>query len=326
MCVATAPSVDGFTSTGAAIIDRGLKVTLPCPAPVFVIADPVILSNAPADMIASGYGDLMAKVPAGADWLIADALGVEKIHKRVWDMVQVPLKGQLAEPAKLRARDSDVAAAVFDGLVHAGFAMQEYSDSRPASGAEHLMSHVWEMNKCCMVHGKDASHGFKVALGTLTSTAIMEELVKRTKDDMAEAIASHTQETWQARQDEIRKFVKIPSVQDRQIEICSKKFLTGAQLEYRHAMILEKWEDIRCKIKTQLIPFAQLREMFKIAGCPVEPRDICLSLENHRYGIRVSQMMRNRYTVVDLLYETGLLDTMTDVVTDAKSGYFSAWH
>lgn len=325
MCIATAPSVDGFTSNGAAITDRGLKTTLPCPAPVLVVADTDILSNAPIDMIAAGYGDLAAKVPAGADWLIADALGIEKIVESVWDMVQPSLKVAISEPAKLRARDPQAAAAVFTGLIQTGFAMQEYFDSRPASGAEHLMSHVWEMRGSCTVGGKEASHGFKVAIGTLTTTAIMEELLKLSKSDVEKAAASYTPETWEERQKSIAHFVREPSVRNRQIEICRKKFLEGDALAARQSAIAAKWDELRQKIEGQIIPFAKLKEMFQTAGCPTEPSDICLSIENHRYGMRVAQMMRNRYTVVDLLYETGLLDAMIERIIDPAGTYFSAW-
>jgi glycerol-1-phosphate dehydrogenase [NAD(P)+] len=77
MNIATAASMDGYTAFGAAITKEGYKQTMTCPAPRAVVADLEILTHAPADMTASGYGDLLGKVTAGADWLVADALEVE---------------------------------------------------------------------------------------------------------------------------------------------------------------------------------------------------------------------------------------------------------
>ncbi|QTQ12613.1 sn-glycerol-1-phosphate dehydrogenase [Treponema parvum] len=325
MCIATAPSVDGFTSNGASITDKGLKVTLSCPAPLLVIADPDILSDAPMPMIASGYGDLAAKVPAGADWFIADILGIEKIDRKVWEMVQPALKEKLSSPKALKSREPSAIGAVFDGLIHTGFAMQEYFDSRPASGYDHLQSHVWEMNDSCEVDGKAASHGFKVAIGTLSSTACMEEILKLSKEDIKKQVSSYVPQTWDERQASIRQAVKIPSVQDRQIEICSKKFLEGEKLKKRQQEIIEKWDLIKEKIKGQIIPFVELKKMFSEVDCPTEPVMIGLSNEDHIYGMRVAQMMRNRYTVCDLLYETGLLDKFISIVTNPANGYFSSW-
>src|SRR5215210_3194277 len=78
MCVGTAASMDGYTAFSASIEKDGLKQTLSCPAPRAVVADLEVLKHAPEDMTASGYADLLCKVTSGADWLIADALGVEE--------------------------------------------------------------------------------------------------------------------------------------------------------------------------------------------------------------------------------------------------------
>ncbi len=74
LSVATAASMDGYTAFGAAITKDGYKQTMTCPAPRAVLADLEVLAGAPPAMTASGYGDLLGKVTAGADWLVADAL------------------------------------------------------------------------------------------------------------------------------------------------------------------------------------------------------------------------------------------------------------
>lgn len=323
LCVATAPSVDGFTSNGAAITDHGLKITQECPAPVLVMAEPELLAGAPLDMIASGYGDLMAKVPAGADWIIAADLGIEPIDRKVWDMVQPKLKWQLAEPEALHRRCPEAIARVFDGLIHTGFAMQEYFDSRPASGADHLCSHVWEMHHIGYWKGKPASHGFKVALGTLVSTAIMTELLALSADDLRAIIADAPSPTWREREREIRTWVTLsPSVADRQVEICRQKWVEGASLAARRDRALAVWDRLRDEIRAQILPFAEVRKDFVLAGCPVEPGDLAMTRDQFAFGMRVAQMMRRRYTVLDLVYELGLMDRMVETVTGPRSVYF----
>lgn len=58
MTVATATSMDGYTTFGAAITRAGFKQTMACPAPRAVVADVDVLINAPAVMTAWGYKDL----------------------------------------------------------------------------------------------------------------------------------------------------------------------------------------------------------------------------------------------------------------------------
>jgi glycerol-1-phosphate dehydrogenase [NAD(P)+] len=88
LCVSTAASVDGYTAFGAAITKDGFKQTMACPAPRAVVADLDILVTAPAQMTSTGYGDLLGKVTAGADWILADALEIEPIEKQAWSLVQ----------------------------------------------------------------------------------------------------------------------------------------------------------------------------------------------------------------------------------------------
>ena len=92
--------MDGYTAFGASIEKDGLKQTLSCPAPKAVVGDLEILQNAPENMTASGYADLLGKVTSGADWLVADALEVEKIDPTGWSLVQDHLREWTGSPAE----------------------------------------------------------------------------------------------------------------------------------------------------------------------------------------------------------------------------------
>ena len=135
LCVATAASMDGYTAFGASITYNGSKQTFACPAPLAVVADLDVIAGAPGELTASGYADLLAKTTAGADWLIADALGVEPIHREAWDIVQGGLRRAVADPAGAAKGDRAAVRRLAEGLILGGFAMQAAQSSRPASGA-----------------------------------------------------------------------------------------------------------------------------------------------------------------------------------------------
>src|SRR2546422_991202 len=86
--VPTAASMDGYAASGAALREGGFKRTLACPAPVAIVADLDVVARAPAIMSGWGYGDLAGKLVAGADWLVADALGEEAMNPGPFAMVQ----------------------------------------------------------------------------------------------------------------------------------------------------------------------------------------------------------------------------------------------
>ena len=89
MSVATAASMDGYTAYGSSITYQDFKQTFFCPAPKAVIVDLDVIAAAPKGMNASGYADLLAKIPAGADWILADALEIEAITQPAWSIVQI---------------------------------------------------------------------------------------------------------------------------------------------------------------------------------------------------------------------------------------------
>ncbi len=294
-CVPTAPSVDGYTSSGAAMTVDGLKKTLPCPAPQVIVADIDVLHSAPAEMAAAGYADLMAKIPAGAEWLIADTLGIEPIHPETWALVQPNLKQWMLHP-----EDPD---GIFEGLGATGYAMQLYKDSRPASGAEHLCSHVWEME------GVDASHGFKVGLGTVTTTFLLERFFARSASEIAGMMLPPR--TRAERENEVDSLLRRGVYGDAK-PIAMAKFIEGEALQQRRKLVLEKWETLQKRVKKQLLPFEETRRLLQSAGCPVTPRELRISYEEYIHGIRTAQLIRKRYTILDVFDECGVMTQMLE--------------
>ena len=240
-CIPTAPSVDGYTSGGAAMSVNGFKMTVPCPAPAAVVADKSVLLSAPAEMAAAGYGDLAAKIVAGADWLIADALGQDPVKPEIWDIVQKDLRAWLADH-----RDR---MAVFMGLAATGYAMQRCLDSRPASGAEHLCSHIWEMEGLTR-GGEEVSHGFKVAVGSVASLRLMQFFL-RTSPEEARRLAAPLL-TAEERKKEVAALLERGCYGDDPGRIALEKFQAGEAGVSRREAIWAAWDSIREKVERHL--------------------------------------------------------------------------
>ena len=306
LCVATACSVDGYTAFGAAISVNNFKQTLECPAPLAIIADSRVLSSAPQEMTASGYADLLAKIVAGGDWYIADALGETPFDNFAWNIVQKNLRSWVAEPEKLRQNDPERLAALFNGLASTGFAMQYYKESRPASGAEHLFSHVWEMDGV-KKDGVSPSHGFKVAVGTLISTAMMDFAFNvMTKDDFIKSCANAPEISVAQRQAEIDSYLKGTPIYENVCKVCIGKLLTGDALARRRRQIVEKWDYLKEAINKQIFTFQDMKSRLEIMGCPVKASEIGVDKNELFRGITVAAMIRKRYTIMDYLFEAGL--------------------
>jgi glycerol-1-phosphate dehydrogenase [NAD(P)+] len=157
-----------------------------------VLADLDVLGAAPARMTAWGYGDLAGKTVAGADWLLADALGVEALSRRPYDMVQAHLRDWLGAPGRIAAREPEATGDLMAGLLVSGFAMQAHGNSRPASGSDHQFSHLWEMENL-QIGGEPAAHGACVGVGCVAMLAMYEWLLARPDAAFASA-AAHAQD------------------------------------------------------------------------------------------------------------------------------------
>lgn len=163
--VPTAASVDGFVSTVAAMTWHGLKKTLPAAAPIYVLADSDIFTKAPYRLTASGVSDLMGKYTALLDWKVSHLVTGEYFCPKIYSLEFEAVHEVEAELDKIKARDRESTEKLMYALLLSGLAMQMIGNSRPASGAEHHVSHLWEME---VLNGRlDALHGEKVSIGLI---------------------------------------------------------------------------------------------------------------------------------------------------------------
>jgi len=172
--VPTAASVDGFVSTVAAMTWYGYKKTLPAVAPEAVFADTDIFARAPLRLSASGYADLLGKYTALADWKASHLLTGEYICDSLCGMELDAIRIVSENLDGIRSGDPYACEQLMYGLILSGLAMQMIGNSRPASGAEHHLSHLWEME--AINRHVDAYHGEKVGVGLKAAADIYHRL------------------------------------------------------------------------------------------------------------------------------------------------------
>ena len=295
----TAASVDGYSSFGASITYEGAKQTFSCPARVAILADMDVIAAAPAEMTAAGYADLAAKVPAGAEWMISDFVGTEPIHEDAWHVLQDHLDSFLARPEAVAAGDVDAIADVFEGLTLSGFAMQAARSSRPASCCDHLFSHILDMT-AHRYKGKLVSHGFQVAVGTLTMCAVFDQLFKLdlSKLDVEACVAA-----WPSLEEEQQRALKLfkdfPAPMLGYNEI-TKKYAPAPVVRQELTKLRDNWPAFKEKLQGQVYSYSKMHDLLKAAGAPSSPEEIGLKNADIRDMFPLVQMMRFRYNVLDL--------------------------
>lgn len=311
--VATAASVDGYSSFGASITYGGAKQTFTCPAPVAIIADIDIIAAAPKHMTAAGYADLAAKIPAGAEWMISDFVGTEPIMPEAWHMLQDYLDDFLADPDGVAAGEPKAIADLFEGLTLSGFAMQAAKSSRPASCCDHLFSHIMDMTEH-RYNGELQSHGYQVAIGTLTMCAVFDELFKL---DLSQIDVDACVEAWptleQEQQRALEIFKDFPAPQLGYTEI-TKKYADRDVVRGELTKLKESWPEFKQKLQRQMYSFEKMQDLFVRAGAPSDPAHIGLTRQQLKDMFPFVQLMRFRYNLLDLAKRGGFYDALIEPV------------
>ena len=305
LAVATAASMDGYTAYGSSITFEGSKQTFDCPAPRAVLADLAIVSKAPPSMGASGYADLLAKVTAGADWIVADALGIEAIDEHAWTLVQTPLHGWLQNPEGVKTGDESTIANLLEGLMMSGLAMQSTMSSRPASGAEHQFSHLWDMQHHTH-NGAAPSHGFKVGIATVAVGRLYEKLLARDVPrtlDVDKAVSQWPDEP--AMEANIRRLFDDPAIRDKALLESRAKWISPEQLRAELNRFRDTFASMSSRLKQQLFSESELKQRLVAAGAPADSAEIGIDPRRLSHSHRLAYYIRRRYTILDLLMRCG---------------------
>lgn len=176
--VATAPSMDGYASSGAAMILGGMKETVAVGLPRAIVMDTEVLKNAPMDMIRSGYGDIMGKYSSLCDWHLGHAVDGEYYCPYIDRIISETVEQTRRAAHGLLCREEKAIEALSRALVVVGITLAFVGNSRPASGSEHHLSHFFEI--VGIERGEDyLPHGTDVAYAAVITARLRRELCDR---------------------------------------------------------------------------------------------------------------------------------------------------
>lgn len=216
-------------------------------------------------------------------------------------------------PADLAAGDPDAYAGLVNGLILSGLSMQVYGGTRPASGAEHYFSHLWELDHLGQDWEPPLSHGFKVAIGTLAMSAFYERFFLR--DVTAEAVekAIVGWPAWETIEADIRSRLS-GTLADHCAKETRAKYIEAPALREQLTHVLGSWGTLKPRLEKQLIPARELQAMLKAAGAPSVPEDIGITAATVKDTFLSAAYYRSRYSVLDLARELGWFDELVDEV------------
>lgn len=304
-CVATAPSMNGYTSGIAAILSDGVKTTNPCAAPRVVIADVDVMANSPYRMICSGLGDLISKPVSNADWQLSAFLNDSFHSAEAMEIIEAGAAMLDGVAEKLPERDRQAVAGLTASLMLSGLAMSVAGSSSPASGGEHLISHFIDMTAYAFGEPHDF-HGCQVGVGTITTARLYERL--QTMDPATIDVDARVDAL--PKWDEYEALLKerFGPLFEAVVKHASKGYPTKEELRRRLTRLKDGWNDFLPKISRTLRTGQSLEDELRAANCPVRYKELGVERDRARRSIVHSKDIRNRYTILHLAWELGVLD------------------
>lgn len=294
----TAASMNGYTSTTASITLRsGLKVSRPAQAPQGVFIDLTVNAAAPRRLAASGYGDCMCRSVAQIDmWL----------SHRLWGTPypRAPFLIQQEDEAKLNARaaalgqgDRDATGYLQRVLTLCGLGVAFTGVSNHGSMGEHQISHYID----CFAGERHPGtlHGQQVGVASLTMARLQQRLLARETPPVVRPTRIDPA-------DMARRMG--PTIAAQCLAEHRKKALDEAGAARMNATLAEIWPALREELRAFALPHQEMRKMLAAAGGATTARELGLDPAFYREAVRHAREMRNRYSMLDVADDAGLLD------------------
>jgi glycerol-1-phosphate dehydrogenase [NAD(P)+] len=293
----TAPSVDGYASTGCSLTIRKYKQTIMAAQPMAIFADLDTLVSAPGSLIAAGFGDMFGKFTALADWPIGHLLCGETFNQDIANRSHNALTLCVSNVSLLSSQRESAIQHLMEGLIEEGICMLLQGNSRPASGAEHVLSHYLEM-KLARENRPPVLHGSKVGLATILIARYYENLRQISRSEMQKRLRS----------------VRSPDLGKETAHICSiygrlgdtiiqlqkdSIFLNPKYFTEVSKKIESHWDNIQTFAAT--VPTSeQIKNLILQVGGATKPQELGLTHEDILEAVENAPYLRRYFTILNL--------------------------
>ena len=285
---ATAPSMDGYASSGAAMIMGGMKVTYTTHPPRGIVADTDVLRRAPMDMIRAGYGDIIGKYSALNDWQLSRLIREEYFCPEIYDLVLHTTDHIRDQAENIAAREENAIADLMKALVLIGITLSLLGSTRPGSGSEHHLSHFFEI--VGLVRGEDYfCHGADVAYSTVVTARMREEILALKEPVFCQESGEKRQAAWR------RIYGRVAG------EVAELQRSAGSYDRDLRALYREKWPQIR-EILARCPSAAACEGMLEKVGFPLDAFEKMYGQQKIRDAMLYGKDLKDRYSVLWLYY------------------------
>ena len=282
---ASAVSMNGYASKNASIITSGRKNSVLAHLPTAIYLDLDLLINYPKRMIKAGIGDSICISTCKFDWLLSNLLLDSYYNEEAFDLISDLYQKLLNYDDKINDKNFIILLAKI--LINSGISMTISGGSYPASQSEHLIAHYLEIKYPEIM--ENSLHGEQIAVTTLTIAKIQEKFLKLSN--------------FQVKISDI-DFNYFEKIFDQDLAIYFWEEFSNKIINDNHALEINKKLNDFHKLSSNLIkdftPYDKIKKISDRFNLVQLPMDIGLNQEIYSEAIKNANLIRNRFTILDL--------------------------
>ena len=285
--VATAVSMNGYSSATASLEDQGIKTSHLVSPPCAVLADLDVLKAAPKRLTRAGLGDTLARTTVEADCLLSHYLFGTDYPKEGFDALRAKEPVLLHESLRLVEGDKEFLRCLVESLLDAGDWMSKTGSSAIASQGEHMIAHTAEMLYAPEL--RYVLHGELVGVAAVALSHLQQKCLLGTA-------------TLRPLTADVEKLGRIFGKQrsDTLTQAYAKKALTDERAATLNIKLEREWPDIKAHIRKIVKSPLTLERAFIQANLPVIPKDIKLDAHHFASALSYAHFTRERFGFLDL--------------------------
>jgi glycerol-1-phosphate dehydrogenase [NAD(P)+] len=312
LVVQTAASVNAFSDDLAVLVKDGVKRTVHSRWPDSLLIDLQTLAGAPREMNLAGFGDLLAVWTAPADWYLASVLGMDDFyHPAPVAMLRGPARALLGSAAALAAHEPEALDLLARVLTLSGFTMGVTGKTAPLSGTEHLVSHLIDM--AALQSGRPfVLHGAQVAAAAVHAAAAWQIFLAEFDPGAVDGSTLFPEAA--VMESAVREAFAGIDPSGRAGEECwsdcRKKLERWRTAGPAIEAFLRSWPAHRAVLQGMVAAPGDLAAALEAAGAPARFGQLTPPVDPEvvRWAFLNCHLMRNRFTLADLLFFLGWWD------------------
>jgi len=292
------------------MLQDGFKKTIISTHPHAIIADVDVFCQAPYQLTAAGFSDMLGKLTSRVDWKLGQMITGEYYCEYFVELIDGVVKMCVEQIAGIKEGEPEVMARLMEGLILSGIGMLAIGNSRPASGSEHSLSHYWEMK--AFLEGKTPHlHGTKVGVATGVMSKFYEKFFAKNPVDVNLAAVRAQKHSLEDIETTIR--CNLGRAAEGVVEVARSIYLPWEEQQQQIEKLQSAWQAIK-GLQAIAPTFQHVFDIQQAVGASILPHEIEVDRDLLRETLLNAKEVRGKYTVLRAADTLGWLEEITDEV------------